>query len=82
MKKKIVMILCAAAMCLSLSGCNRQVLDLTYNYNYAIIKLPNGEIVEGKIESWRDYEDGEQIQVKMNDVTYLTSSYNCVLMNK
>lgn len=64
-----------------LMGCNKQIIDLNYTYNYAIIQLPNGEVVEGKIQSWTDYE-GEQLQIKMNGVVYLCSSYNCVLMYK
>lgn len=37
-------------MVLSLAGCgNRQMIDLTYSYKYAIISLPNGEIVEDHI---------------------------------
>jgi hypothetical protein len=78
---KIKVALTAVVMSAVLIGCNKQVVDLTYTYNYAIIQLPNGEIVEGKIQSWCDYE-GEQLQVKIDDVIYLCSSYNCVLMNK
>ena len=83
MKKKIVAILCAAVMAFSLTGCcgNKKVFDLQYSFNYAIIQLPNGEIVEGKVDSWKDYE-GEQLQVKIDEVVYLTSSYNCTLMDK
>lgn len=81
MKKKIVAILCAAVMTFGLVGCNKQILDLQYSFNYAIIQLPNGEIVEGKVQSWKDY-DGEQLQVKIDGVVYLTSSYNCTLMDK
>ncbi len=78
MKKGIIISLLSL---LVLTGCNKQVIDVTYTYNYAIIQLPNGEVVEGKIQSWNDYE-GEQLQVKINGVIYLCSSYNCVLMNK
>lgn len=78
---KIKVALTAVVMSAVLIGCNKQIVDLTYTYNYAIIQLPNGEIVEGKIQSWCDYE-GEQLQVKIDDVIYLCSSYNCVLMNK
>jgi hypothetical protein len=78
---KIKVALTAIVMSAVLIGCNKQVVDLTYTYNYAIIQLPNGEIVEGEIQSWCDYE-GEQLQVKIDDVIYLCSSYNCVLMNK
>ena len=64
-----------------LAGCNKQVMDLTYSYEYAIIALPNGEVVEGKVTSWTDYEDGDQIQVKIEGKTYLVHSSNIVLIS-
>lgn len=68
--------------CLVLSGCNVDMVDTVYQFDYAIIELPNGEIVEGEVETWRDYEDGEQLQVKINGKTYLTSSYHCTLIKE
>ena len=65
-----------------LSGCNKQLMDLTYSYEYAIIGLPNGEVVEGKVTSWTDYEDGDQLQVKIDGKTYLVHSSNVVLISK
>lgn len=53
----------------------------THGYNYAIIKMPDDTIIEGAIDSWRDFE-GEQLEVKMNGVIYLTNSFNCVLLYK
>lgn len=50
MKKKMVLIF-ALCMSMGLAGCNRQLVDTTYNYTDAIISLPNGEIVEGKVTS-------------------------------
>lgn len=80
MKKRLLAIIFATML---LTGCgNHQVFDTVYTYNYAIIQLPNGEIVEGKVESWTDYDDGEQLQVKIDGVYYLCSSYNCVLMKR
>ena len=83
--KKIIAIVLAAAIVLSLaatmSGCNKQMVDLTYSYEYAIISLPNGEVVEGKVSSWTDFEDGDQIQVKINGKTYLVHSSNIVLIS-
>ncbi|MBR4377307.1 MAG: hypothetical protein IKP50_00255 [Bacilli bacterium] len=79
---KIKSILSIIALTVLLTGCNKQVVDFNYTFNYAIIQLPNGEIVQGYVESWTDYEDGEQLQVKIDGVTYLCSSYNCVLMHK
>ncbi len=79
---KIKRILPIIAIILLLTGCNKQIVDLNYSYNYAIIKLPNGEVVQGYVDTWTDYEDGEQLQVKIDGVVYLCSSYNCVLMHK
>ena len=83
MKKKLLAAILALGMALSLAGCgNRQMIDLTYSYKYAIISLPNGEIIEGKVESWRDYEDGDQIQVTVDGVTYLVHTTDAVLMTE
>lgn len=83
MKKLIA--LCLAVLTLAavlvLAGCNKQVVDLTYSYERAIIALPNGEIVEGKVTSWTDFEDGDQIQVKIDGKTYLVHSSNIVLIS-
>lgn len=60
---------------------NKQILDFTYTFDYAYIQLPNGEIIEGEVESWRDYEDGDQIQVTIDGNTYLVHSSNIVLVH-
>lgn len=77
----ILLVLVAALSAVVLSGCNKQMMDLTYSYEYAIIGLPNGEVVEGKVSSWTDFEDGDQIQVKINGKTYLVHSSNIVLIS-
>jgi len=84
MKKLIALLLAIIAVLsvLVLSGCNKQMVDLTYSYKYAIIGLPNGETVEGKVSSWTDYEDGDQLQVKIDGKTYLVHSSNVVLISK
>jgi uncharacterized lipoprotein YehR (DUF1307 family) len=80
--KKILAIMLVMIMMVSLVGCgNQQLFDATYTFDYAIIKMPNGEIVEGKVDSWNDYE-GEQLQIKINGVTYLTHSENVVMIAK
>ena len=83
--KKIIAILLVAVAALSMAlittGCNKQLVDLTYSYDYAIIGLPNGETVEGKVTSWTDFEDGDQIQVKIDGKTYLVHSSNIVLIS-
>ena len=47
-----------------------------------ILALPDGSIVSGKIESWKDYDDGDQIQVKIDGTTYLVHSVNIVLIKE
>jgi hypothetical protein len=59
-----------------------QMIDTTFRFDKAIISLPNGQVVEGKIDSWRDYESGDQIQVKVNGTTYLVYSSNIVLIKE
>ena len=82
--KKIIAIILAVVLTVSiavLAGCNKQMVDLTYSYEYAIIALPNGEVVEGRVSSWTDFEDGDQIQVKIDGKTYLVHSSNIVLIS-
>ena len=81
MKRKIVALLLGLTLAIStLTGCgNKDVWDTVYTFDYAIIKLPNGEVVEGKVQSWCDYE-GEQLQVKINGETYLTCTQSCTLI--
>lgn len=75
----VVLLLVVSAVLLA--GCNKQMVDLTYSYNRAIRSLPNGEVVEGKVSSWTDFEDGDQIQVKIEGKTYLVHSSNIVLIS-
>lgn len=84
MKKRIVALILTTVLAIGgLTGCgNRDMWDTVYTFDYAIIKLPNGEIVEGEVESWTDYEDGEQLQVTIDGQIYLTSTFNCTLINK
>ena len=82
MKKNLAIVLALVLLFGLCTGCNKQIFDLTYNFDYAIIELPNGDIVEGDVTSWTDYEDGDQIQVVIDGVTYLVHSSNIVLMKK
>lgn len=77
----LLLIMAVVVLVLMATACNYQVVDLQYSFDYAYIKLPNGDIIEGHVDNWRDYEDGEQIQVTIGGVTYLTNSYNCTLVS-
>lgn len=82
MLKRIVaglIVLIFSVLCLTSCGFNKQIIDLDYKYNYAVIFLPNGDKIEGKVSSWNDYEQSDMIQVKIDGVTYLTHSSNVIL---
>lgn len=83
-KNKIIIVLAVLLFLLApiLSGCNKQIIDTTHKFDKAIVSLPNGEVVEGKVNSWKDYKDGDQIQVKIDGVTYLAHSENVVLISE
>ena len=87
MKNKIVGLLMSVMIAFSLVGCsddvdpcNKQFADLTYSFERAIIRLPNGDIIEGNVDSWRIYTDSDQIQVKIDGITYSVHSSNIVLI--
>ena len=70
-RKSLIGLIAAAMVSISVSGCgNKDLWDTVYTYDYAIIQLQNGEVVEGKVEKWSDYEDGDQIQVTIDGKTY------------
>jgi len=81
-KKIIVMMVIALLLIATMSGCNRTLIDTTYKFTHAIIALPNGDVVEGEVTSWKDFEDGDQLQITIDGITYLTHASNIVLIKK
>ena len=79
--KKIIFVVLAFAL-VTFTGCNKQIIDTTYSFDKAIIELPNGEVVEGKVESWKDYDDGDQLQVKIDGKTYLVHAGDICLIKE
>lgn len=83
MKKIIAIILSTLMLVATLTGCgNKDMWDTNYTYDKAIISMPDGTILEGKISNWTDYEDGDQIQVTIDGKVYLVHSSNIVLINE
>ena len=84
--KKIACLVLILALTLALTACqvgNRQVgWDTTQTFTYAILELGNGELIEGAVESWRDFEDSDVVQFTMNGVTYLTHYSKVILTTK
>lgn len=79
--KKIICILLAVIMIVAMTGCNRQLIDATWSFERAVIFLPDGEKIEGKISSWRDYDTSDMIQVAIDGKQYLTHSSNVILIS-
>ena len=81
MKKALILGMIALLAALALSGCsNKDEWDTVRRFDRAILCLPDGTIIEGKVQSWTDFEDGDQLQVKINGKTYLIHSTDCVLI--
>lgn len=60
---------------------NRRLIDTKYRFDRAIIRLPNGESVEGKVSSWLDYSDSDVVQITVGGKTYLTHYSNVCLID-
>lgn len=81
MTKRIVLVLLLVAMCFGLCACgNKDMWDTVYTYDRAIVALADGSIVTGRVQNWTDYEDGDQIQVKIDGKTYLVHAMNVTLI--
>jgi len=61
---------------------NRRLIDTKYRFDRAIIQLPNGEVVDGKVSSWLDFDDSDAVQVTINGKTYLTHYTNVCLIEE
>ena len=82
MKKIITLAVIAATLIVSLTSCgNKMVFDTTYSFEEVVAVLPNGEIIEGELEGWTDYEDGDQLQIKVDGKVYLVHSSDCALIS-
>lgn len=80
MKKMFIVLLLAAILLLVCAGCgNRPIIDTVWIFDEAMVSMPDGTVVSGKVESWRDFEDSDMLQVKINGQFYLTHSANVVL---
>ena len=54
------------------------MFNTTFTYSWAQIKLPDGTIVQGKVDNWTDYE-GDQLQITIDGTTYLVHAANAIM---
>ena len=79
----LILLLAVVAGCAVLmTSCNKTILDTKYKFEYAYVLLPGGDVVAGPVDSWTDFDDGDQLQVTINGVTYLSHGSNIVLCSK
>lgn len=82
--KVIALVALLAVSALLLSGCsigNRQIgLDTTQSFRWAIVELGNGELIEGQVTAWRDFNESDAVQFTLdNGITYLTHYSKVIL---
>jgi len=84
--KKIICVVLILSLALALTACqvgNRQVgWDTTQTFTHAILELGNGELIEGTVTSWRDFDESDVVQFTMNGITYLTHYSKVILCTK
>ena len=82
--KKFIAVILALIMSLSLVACgNKDMWDTVYTFDYAIISTADGDVLEGEVVTWNDYEgDSIQVTIKTDDgeLTYLTHICNVTLI--
>lgn len=83
MNKRLGLAAIGMAMLLALGGCgNQSLLGSNETYSYAQIKTPDGEIIQGKVDSWSS-ANGTTVQIVMDDGTvYYVNSMNVTLSTK
>lgn len=81
--KKIIVVIMLVIICISLCACNKTFIDPFYTFNYAVLSHADGTEETIEIVSWKDFQDGDQIQFTDKDgTTYLTHANRVVLKTK
>ena len=80
MKKFIIAALVALSTFAITSCGNRQLFDTVYTFDRAIISLPDGTKIEGKVDGWKEYDSSDSIQIKIDGIYYYTHLQNVVLI--
>lgn len=75
----ILCLCCGCNGCTGCNGCNYGAFDQIYRFDEAIIRMPDGSIIQGKIQQWCDYE-GDQLQIKIDGIWYLVHANNAVMI--
>ena len=77
----VTFLMFALAVCSVLSAVDRE-LELSKTFDHAMVFFPDGDMVEGKVTSWKNFADSDQVQVEIDGKTYLVHSRNIVLVSE
>lgn len=81
--KRIALTVMLIVMTFALCACsNRDMWDTVHTFDRVIVQLADGSVIEGKCQNWRDYENSDMMQVKVDGKTYLIHSVNCTLITE
>jgi hypothetical protein len=83
--KRIALVLVLLVVMVVLSGCsgfNMELIDTTWKFDRAVVNLTPDRVIEGIVQSWTDFDGSDMIQVRIDDVIYLTHSSNVVLISE
>lgn len=69
-----------ACMALCMVGCNMDIIDTHYNFDYAYVMAGDDILAEGPVEQWADL-GGDQLQVTIGKNTYFSNSMNIILVD-
>ena len=75
--KKILSLILMFLTVLLLSGCNKQIVDFKYQFKKVHI-IQEKKCYE--IEKWKDYQNSDQIQVKIKDYGYCLFHSNQIIL--
>lgn len=59
---------------------NKQIIDTKQGFYWAIIELGNGELLEGEVRSWNDYDESDCVQIIMADGNTFLTHYSKVIL--
>ena len=54
--------------------------DTNWRFDTAQIAMPDGTVVQGRVDSYSDFAYSDTLQLTIDGVTYLTHAANVVLM--
>lgn len=78
MKLRFILLSTIFVMALALCGCGENDVDVG---GYAIISLPNGEVVEGEVESLTRWT-ASNTEITIDGITYCVHPLNVAIIEK